>query len=170
MDTLTIIQSIINLGTERDDLRDQLTVASDSIFAYQAMNSQLRGACDTQAELIQELRTSLAKSRAELDAVKVAPAAAATSEPEKTHMTREKILSVAREALASGRQVRATMDDGKTHITIIREIDDSDMPIWFVNTPAGDGVSWEYLACARTPEDGTAESGQLPMLSRLEIV
>jgi chromosome segregation ATPase len=154
MDTLTIVREIIDLAAERDALHNRLSVANDEIRAFQADSLRLQSRVATQASLIDELRATLDAKREPIT----------TSEPEQTHMTREEILSVAREALASGQQVRAIMDDGKTYITVIRKIDDSKLPICF-DIHQIDGLTWEYLACENTDEDGGD-----PALSRLELL
>jgi hypothetical protein len=88
----------------------------------------------------------------------------ATSQSEQTHMSREEILSVAREALEKGWEVRVLMSDGQTHVTHIREIDDSKLPIRFDDDSCE--LTWEYLAC----EAGPALEGGIPKVSRLELL
>jgi hypothetical protein len=155
MDTLDLIQSILNLGIERDRLRDQCNAMA--IMLDQA--GHLRARCETQSALIDELRASNVRLHAELDAVKAAPTAI-VSESEQTHMTREEILSVAREALESGRQVRVTMSSSRDepYTTTVYKIDDSKLPICLGSMPH---AGWEYLAC-----EGNAISG----ISRLELL
>lgn len=145
MDTLEIIQSILNLGAERDSLRNQLFVAKEEIAAYQEGSKRLQSRCTTQADLIDELRADVDRLRAELDALR-APAPASQTKP--AVMTREQILSVAREALATGQNVRAKLtdpyEDGDEDITTtIYAIDDSSIPVC-LNRVKG-GVRWCYL-------------------------
>jgi hypothetical protein len=97
------------------------------------------------------------------------PAAGLSGDPEPTHMTRADILRVALHAHTMGEQVRVYMDDGKTHIASIVTIEHdsgSALPIEF----GCDALTWEYLACEREPNDPTEESGDQPMVSRLELV
>jgi hypothetical protein len=150
MDTLTVIRQIIDLAAERDSLRALLA-------GLQAENARLSSRCGTQASLIEELRA--ASVRRELDLAKPA-----TSAPERTHMSREEILSVAREALEKGWEVHVLMSDGQTHVTHIREIDDSKLPIRFDDDSCE--LTWEYLACEADP---TLEGG-IPKVSRLELL
>jgi hypothetical protein len=91
------------------------------------------------------------------------------SNAEQTHMPREEIMSIAQQASHLKGKVRVIMDDGNTHIASIVDIDHdvgTSMPVHF----ACDGLTWEYLACDRDSTDPSAESGELPMVSRLELV
>jgi chromosome segregation ATPase len=154
MDTLTIVREIIDLAAERDALRNRLSVANDEIRAFQADSLRLQSRVTTQAALIDELRAALDAKREPI----------ATSAPEQTHMTREEILSVAREALVKGWEVHVLMSDGQTHTAHIREIDDSKLPIRFDDDSCE--LTWEYLACEADP----ALEGGIPKVSRLELL
>jgi hypothetical protein len=88
---------------------------------------------------------------------------------EQTHMIRAEIMSVAQQASYLAGKVRVIMDDGNAYIASIVDIDHdvgTSMPVHF----GCDGLIWEYLACDRDPNDPSPESGELPMVSRLELV
>jgi predicted nuclease with TOPRIM domain len=175
MDTLTIVREIIDLAAERDELREQ----RDSLIAS---HGQLQERNITQAALIDAQREALAEARplqvlvsdqartieqlrAKLDAAR-SPASVTTAAP--AVMTREQIMSVAREALETGRQVRAKVsnaydEDEAVTTTSIDAIDDSSMPVC-LRRPNGD-MNWCYLTCELTAEDRGVEG-----LATLELV
>lgn len=147
MDTLTVIQAIINLGSERDSLRDQLFTAKEEIKAVRAGGDYLQSRCETQTALIEELRIRNEQLHADLDAAR-SPASVSPTEP--AVMTREQILNVAREALGSGRKVRAKRTNcwqgGDSHdTTTIYAVDGTEIPVAL--TRDNGGPRWCHLTC-----------------------
>jgi predicted nuclease with TOPRIM domain len=174
MDTLTIVREIIDLAAERDELREQ----RDSLIAS---HGQLQERNITQAALIDAQREALAEARplqvlvsdqartieqlrAKLDAAR-SPASVTTAAP--AVMTREQILSVAREALATGRQVRATLinnawegDCGTCIVTTtIYAIDDSSIPVALTRETGSS--RWCFLAHERDDDSEALASLEL---------
>lgn len=173
MDTLTIVREIIDLAAERDSLRGQLESAGNAIEAYQVDQRRLQSRISAQEALNDEQRAQLAEARtlyalvsdqrltierlrAELDAAR-SPAPSATTEP--AIMTREQILSVAREALATGRKVRvAFAGESNPVLAGVLEIDDSNIPIRLKYT---NHTGWQYLTCDGIDASVTIDSLEL---------